>query len=85
MTGGGGVGGFLRTQGEKSVLIVTFMPDSLHLTCETNLANLHFRNYTNLKCFKYGRIQKKKTTKILFYISSQYPFLRTQDNSSRIC
>lgn len=49
MTGGGGVGGFLRTQGEKSVLIVTFMPDSLHLTCETNLANLHFRNYTNLK------------------------------------
>lgn len=49
MAGGGGLGGFFRTQGEKSVPSVIFMPDPLHLTCETNLANLHFRNHTNLK------------------------------------
>lgn len=32
MTGGGGVGIFLMTQGEKAVSSVTFMPDVLHLT-----------------------------------------------------
>lgn len=49
MAGGGGEGGFLRAQGEKSVLSVTFMPDPLHLTCDINLANLHIRIHTNFK------------------------------------
>ena len=67
---GGGVGGFRKTQGEMSVSSVIFTPDLLHLTCETSLANLHFRKHTNLKRvsslveFK----KKKKPTKILFYI-----------------
>lgn len=49
MTGGGGVGAFLVTQGEKALSSVIFMPDLLHLTCETNFANLHFRKHTNSK------------------------------------
>lgn len=71
-TGGGGLAGFFRTHGEKSALSVKFIPDPLHLTCETNLANLHFRNHTKLEIsFKDGRIQGvKKTLKFYFVLFS---------------
>lgn len=43
--GGGGVGGFLRTQGEKPVPTMKFMPELLHVACEISLANLCCRSH----------------------------------------